>query len=68
MKGKQAVIKGRRARRARPPPGDGSPRERLLQAAFAVFNEHGFANASTLEIATRAMRCSIAGKRCWPPA
>jgi AcrR family transcriptional regulator len=51
MKGKQAVI---RARRARPPPGDALPRERLLQAAFAVFREHGFADASTLEIATRA--------------
>jgi AcrR family transcriptional regulator len=51
MKGKQAVIT---ARRARPPPGGGSPRERLLQAAFAVFSEEGFADASTLEIATRA--------------
>jgi AcrR family transcriptional regulator len=49
MKGKQAVI---RARRARPPSGE--PRERLMQAAFAVFREHGFADASTLEIATRA--------------
>jgi AcrR family transcriptional regulator len=47
------VIRARRAR-ARPPPVDGSPRERLLQAAFAVFSEHGFAGASTLEIATRA--------------
>ena len=54
MKSKQAVIRARRARRARPPPGDGSPRERLLQAAFAVFRKHGFADASTLEIATRA--------------
>jgi AcrR family transcriptional regulator len=51
MKGKQSVI---RARRARPPSSDGSPRERLLQAAFEVFREHGFADASTLEIATRA--------------
>jgi AcrR family transcriptional regulator len=51
MKGNQAVIT---ARRARPPPGGGSPRERLLQAAFAVFSEEGFADASTLEIATRA--------------
>jgi AcrR family transcriptional regulator len=51
MKGKQAVI---RARRARPPPGDGSQRERVLHAAFAVLREHGFADASTLEIATRA--------------
>jgi AcrR family transcriptional regulator len=54
MKGKQAVIDAGRARRARPPPGDRSPRERLLEAAFAVFREHGFADASTLEIATRA--------------
>jgi AcrR family transcriptional regulator len=54
MKGKQAVIRARHARRARPPPPDASPRERLLQAAFAVFREHGFADASTLEIATRA--------------
>jgi AcrR family transcriptional regulator len=54
MKGKQAVITARRARRARPPPGDSAPRERLLQAAFTVFREHGFADASTLEIATRA--------------
>jgi AcrR family transcriptional regulator len=51
MKGKQAVI---RARRARTPPDDGSPRERVLRAAFAVFREHGFADASTLEIATQA--------------
>jgi AcrR family transcriptional regulator len=51
MKGKQAVITARRARRARPPPGDSAPRERLLQAAFTVFREHGFADASTLEIA-----------------
>jgi AcrR family transcriptional regulator len=54
MQGQQAVIKTRRARRARPPPGDGSLRERLLRAAFAVFREHGFADASTLEIAKRA--------------
>ncbi len=54
MKGKQAVIRGRRGRRVRPPPGDVSLRERLLQGAFAVFREHGFAGASTLEIATRA--------------
>ena len=54
MKGKQTVITARRARRARPPPCDSSPRERLLEAAFAVFSEEGFADASTLEIATRA--------------
>jgi len=48
------VTRVRRARTARPPPGDGSPRERVLKAAFAVFREHGFTDASTLEIATRA--------------
>src|SRR6266403_1004017 len=30
-------------------------RARILSAAFAAFTEHGFAKASTLEIATRAM-------------
>ena len=29
-------------------------RERILSAAFAAFKEHGYARASTLEIATRA--------------
>ena len=48
------MTRGRRARTARPPLGDGSPRGRVLQAAFAVFREHGFTDASTLEIATRA--------------
>src|SRR5258708_34371256 len=33
---------------------DGPVRERILGAAFAVFTEHGFAQASTLEIASRA--------------
>lgn len=33
---------------------DGSPRERVLTAAFAVFRKRGFSGASTLEIATRA--------------
>jgi len=32
----------------------GTPRGRLLDAAFAVFTERGFAETSTLEIATRA--------------
>ena len=48
------MTRVRRARTARPPPGDSSPRERVLKAAFAVFREHGFTDASTLEIATRA--------------
>jgi AcrR family transcriptional regulator len=51
MKGKQAVI---RARATRPPPSDGSVREKVLRAAFAMFRERGFSHASTLEIATRA--------------
>jgi AcrR family transcriptional regulator len=33
---------------------DGSTRERVLAAAFAVFCKRGFSSASTLEIATRA--------------
>jgi len=33
---------------------DGSNRERVLTAAFAVFRRRGFSGASTLEIATRA--------------
>jgi len=38
------------------PPGSGySPvRARILEAAFSAFAEHGFADTSTLEIATRA--------------
>ena len=39
------------------PPGgddDTAVRERILNAAFATFMEHGYAAASTLEIATRA--------------
>jgi AcrR family transcriptional regulator len=54
MKGKHSVIRARPTHRARPPPGEAPLRERLLHAAFAVFREHGFAGASTLEIATRA--------------
>jgi AcrR family transcriptional regulator len=34
--------------------GDQAPRARVLEGAFAAFREHGFAGASTLEIATRA--------------
>jgi AcrR family transcriptional regulator len=51
MKGKQAVI---RARPTRPRLDHLSMRERALRAAFAVFRERGFSDASTLEIATRA--------------
>jgi len=34
--------------------GEGAVRERILNAAFSAFMERGFAEASTLEIATRA--------------
>jgi len=51
MPGKKSVI-------APPRPvakgSDGSTRERVLRAAFAVFRKRGFSGASTLEIATRA--------------
>jgi AcrR family transcriptional regulator len=40
--------------RARGDGGSESIRERVLSAAFAAFKEHGFTQASTLEIATRA--------------
>jgi AcrR family transcriptional regulator len=51
MTGKKAVTA--------PPPSRGkaserSARERVLNAAFAVFRKRGFSGASTLEIATRA--------------
>jgi AcrR family transcriptional regulator len=42
------------ARRSGPAVGRGSPRERILAAAFAAFTARGYAAASTLEIATRA--------------
>jgi AcrR family transcriptional regulator len=51
MKSKKAV---RAINRARPASSDTSIRERVLKAAFAVFRERGFSDASTLEIATRA--------------
>jgi AcrR family transcriptional regulator len=51
MTGKKAVI-------APPQPrakaSEGSTRERVLAAAFAVFRKRGFSGATTLEIATRA--------------
>jgi AcrR family transcriptional regulator len=40
--------------KARGEDGSESIRERVLSAAFAAFTEHGFTQASTLEIATRA--------------
>jgi len=41
--------------KAQPGSADETPvRQRILEAAFSAFMEHGFAAASTLEIATRA--------------
>jgi len=51
MAGKKAVTAPRRPRAQG---SDGSTRERVLAAAFAVFRKRGFSGASTLEIATRA--------------
>jgi len=51
MPGKKAVTAPRRPRTRA---SDGSTRERVLAAAFAVFRKRGFSAASTLEIATRA--------------
>jgi AcrR family transcriptional regulator len=51
-------MTGKKTVTAPPPPrargSDGSTRERVLAAAFAVFRKRGFSAASTLEIATRA--------------
>jgi AcrR family transcriptional regulator len=48
MSAKQIVKQGREA-------GDETPvRQRILEAAFSAFMERGFAETSTLEIATRA--------------
>ena len=53
-----ARMTGKKAVTAPPRPRakffDGSTRERVLKAAFAVFRKRGFSRASTLEIATRA--------------
>ena len=51
MTGKKAVTAPPRPRAKA---SDGSTRERVLTAAFAVFRKRGFSGASTLEIATRA--------------
>ncbi len=51
MTGKKAVSA---TPRPRAEPSDGSTRERVLAAAFAVFRKRGFSGATTLEIATRA--------------
>jgi AcrR family transcriptional regulator len=50
-------MTGRKTATPAPPrakESDGSIRERVLTAAFAVFRKHGFSDASTLEIATGA--------------
>jgi len=51
MTGKKTVTVPQRPRAKG---SDGSTRERVLTAAFAVFRKRGFSGASTLEIATRA--------------
>lgn len=56
MKERKKTAKGAKAARdatgsARTPAG---PRERIMEAAFGVLMEQGYARASTLEIATRA--------------
>ena len=46
-------IKSAQKERDQPAPDD-PVRGRILSAAFGAFKEHGYAQASTLEIATRA--------------
>ena len=46
-------IKSAEKERDQPAPDD-PVRGRILSAAFGAFKEHGYAQASTLEIATRA--------------
>jgi len=53
MAGKKAVTTPVRSRAKG---FDGSTRERVLTAAFAVFRKRGFSRASTLEIATRVSK------------
>jgi AcrR family transcriptional regulator len=49
------MMATRATSKARPQAADETPpRERILDAAFAAFMENGFAETSTLEIATRA--------------
>jgi AcrR family transcriptional regulator len=47
-------VTARKRKEADGTAGEGDVRERILGAAFAAFLEHGFAGASTLDIATRA--------------
>jgi AcrR family transcriptional regulator len=51
---KESVMATRSSSRARDQAADETPRGRILEAAFAAFMENGFADTSTLEIATRA--------------
>jgi AcrR family transcriptional regulator len=51
MRSKKAVTAANHVRAGGP---EGSTRERVLKAAFAVFRKRGFSGAGTLEIATRA--------------
>src|SRR5947209_15674840 len=53
VKGKTMVTK--RIAKQRPAAAEETPaRQRILEAAFSAFMERGFAETSTLEIATRA--------------
>jgi len=57
MKERKKTAARTRAKEAPPPAkahAGGGPRERIMEAAFAVLMEKGYAGASTLEIATRA--------------
>jgi len=48
-------MAGKKTVKAEPPAaGEASARGRIMAAAFSAFTEHGFAETSTLEIATRA--------------
>src|SRR5260370_4904061 len=48
------MAKASRSQRRQKGGGDPAVRERILEAAFAVFMKSGYAMASTLDIATRA--------------
>src|SRR6478736_1131499 len=51
----RGIMTARPTPKTRPEADDEVPaRRRILDAAFAAFMEHGFAETSTLEIATRA--------------
>ena len=52
--GKGRVMTTASISKRRQESGDETARGRILEAAFAAFMKNGFANTSTLEIATRA--------------